>query len=226
MSKQSEILRQQLKSLQAEADQILDQIDQKEAEILKLENEEDRSAISAERREILEELRSTCKLFGKKYQVNDENEDIVYLREIKSEKNLAAFIYDDHSLEELEEWVQTQIESTQFYDILVNIVGAANLISAQVDSPIGVAFNEQNHAELVYDVDTDRVTISHYRELSMKEARDLISKSLDAKNVTVEYAVSDEAEDEDSLFYIKTVTVEELPELVVALKKIKESVNA
>lgn len=138
-------------------------------------------------------------------------------------KNLAAFVYDDHDLEELEEWVQTQIESTQFYDILVSIVGAANLISAQVDSPIGVAFNEQNHAELVYDVDTDRVTISHYRDLSMKEARELMSKSLDAKNVTVEYAVSDE--DEDSLFCIKTVTVEELPELVVALKKIKESVS-
>lgn len=31
MSKQSEILRQQLKSLQSEADRILDQIDQKEA---------------------------------------------------------------------------------------------------------------------------------------------------------------------------------------------------
>ena len=226
MSKQSEILRKQLKSLQSEADRILDQIDQKEAEILQLENDEDLNNLAQQRREILEELRSTCKLFSKKYQVNDENEDIVYLREIKSEKNLAAFVYDDQSLEELEEWVQTQIESTQFYDILVNIIGAANLISAQVNSPVGVAFNEKNHAELAYDVDTDRVTISHYRELSMKEARELIGKSLDAKNVTVEYAVSDEAEDEDSLFYVKTVTVEELPELVDALKKIKESIDA
>ena len=225
MSKQSEILRQQLASLQSEADQILDQIDQKEAEILELEAEEDRTSIAAERREILEELKSTCKLFGKKYRVNDENEDIVYLRESKSDKNLAAFVYDDHDLEELEEWVQTQIESTQFYDILVNIVGHSNLISAQVDSPVGVAFNEKNRAELVYDLDTDRVTISHYRNLSMKEARELMSKSLDAKNVTVVYAVSDEAEDEDSLFYVKTVTVEELPDLVGVLKKIKESVN-
>lgn len=226
MSKQSDILRQQLKSLQSEADRILDQIDQKEAEILQLENDEDLNNLVHQRREILEELRSTCKLFGKKYRVNDENEDIVYLREIKSDKNLAAFVYDDHSLEELEEWVQTQIESTQFYDILVNIVGHSNLISAQVDSPVGVAFNERNRAELFYDVDTDRVTISHYKDLSMKEARELMSKSLDAKNVTVEYAVSDEAEDEDSLFYVKTVTVEELPDLVDALKKIKESVNA
>lgn len=226
MSKQSEILRQQLKSLQSEADRILDQIDQKEAEILRLENDEDLNNLAHQRREILEELRSTCKLFGKKYRVNDENEDIVYLREIKSDKNLAAFVYDDHSLEELEEWVQTQIESTQFYDILVNIVGASNLIPAQVDSPVGIAFNEKNHAELVYDVDTDRVTISHYRELSMKEARKLLSKSLDDKNATAEYAVSDEAEDEDSLFYIKTVTVKDLPELVNALKNIKESVNA
>lgn len=225
MSKQSQELREQIKLLQAKADKILDEIDEKEAKILQLENDEDLDNLAHHRREILEELRSTCKLFGKKYRVNDENEDIVYLREIKSDKNLAAFVYDDHSLEELEEWVQTQIKSTQFYDILVNIIGAANLISAQVDSTVGVAFNEQNHAELVYDVDTDRVTISHYRELSMKEARELLSKSLGAKNVTVEYAVSDEAEDEDSLFYIKTVTVEELPELVNALKKIKESVN-
>ena len=226
MSKQSEILRQQLKSLRFEADRILDQIGQKEAEILRLENDEDLNNLAHQRRAILDKLRSACKLFGKKYQVNDENEDIVYLREIKSEKNLAAFVYDDHSLEELEEWVQTQIESTQFYDILVNIVGTNNLISAQVDSPVGVAFNEKNHAELVYDVDTDRVTISHYRELSMKEASELLSKSLDDKNVTVEYAVSDEAENEDSLFYVKTVTVEELPDLVGALKKIKESIDA
>ena len=181
MSKQSDILRQQLKSLQSEADRILDQIDQKEAEILQLENDENLHNLAHQRREILEEL---------------------------------------------EEWVQTQIESTQFYDIIVNIVDASNLISAQVDSPIGVAFNEQNHAELVYDVDTDRVTISHYRDLSMKESRELLSKSLDDKNATIEYAVSDESEDEDRLFYIKTVTVEELPDLVDALKKIKESVNA
>lgn len=226
MSKQSDILRQQLKSLRYEVDHILNQIDLKEAELLQLENDENLLNLAHQRREILEELRSTCKLFGKKYRVNDENEDIVYLREIKSDKNLAAFVYDDHSLEELEEWVQTQIESTQFYDILANIVGHSNLISAQIDSPVGVAFNEQNHAELVYDVDTDRVTISHYRKLSMKEVRELLSKSLDAKNVTVEYAVSDEAEDEDSLFYVKTVTVEKLPDIVGALKKIKESVNA
>ena len=60
----------------------------------------------------------------------------------------------------------------------------------------------------------------------MKEARELIGKSFNAKNVTVEYAASDGAEDEDSLFYVKTVTVEELPDLVDALKKIKESIDA
>ena len=225
MSKQSEILRQQLKSLQSEADRISDQIDQKEAEILQLENDEDLNNLAHQRREILEELRSACKPFSKKYYVYDENEDIVYLREIKSDKNLAAFVYDDHDLEELEEWVQTQIESTQFYDILVNIVGAANLISAQVDSLVGVAFNEQNHAELVYDVDTDRVTISHYRELSMKEARKLLSTAFMSRNVTVEYTVSEESEDEDSLFAVKTVTVIESSDLVGELKKIKELSN-
>ena len=226
MSKQSDILRQQLKSLQSEADRILDQIDQKEAEILQLENDEDLTNLVHQRREILEELRSTCKLFGKKYQVDDSNEDIVYLREIKSDKNLAAFVYDDHDLEELEEWVQTQIESTQFYDILVKIVGHSNLISAQVDSPVGVAFNEKNRAELVYDVDTDRVTITRYSVLSVEEARRLLNTAFPSKNVTVEYALSEEFEDDDSLFYVKTVTVEELPDLVDALKKIKESVNA
>lgn len=225
MSKQSEILRQQLKSLQSEADRILDQIDQKEAEILRLENDEDLNNLAHRRREILEEVRSTCKLFGKKYRVNDENEDIVYLREIKSDKNLAAFVYDDHDLEELEEWVQTQIESTQFYDILVNIVGHSNLISAQVDSPVGVAFNEKNRAELVYDVDTDRVTITRYSVLSVEEARRLLNTAFPSKNVTVEYELSEEFEDDDSLFYVKTVTVEELPDLVGSLKKIMESVN-
>lgn len=226
MSTQSEILRQQLKSLQSEADRILDQIDQKEAEILRLENDEDLNNLAHQRREILEELRSTCKLFGKKYQVNDENEDIVYLREIKSDKNLAAFVYDDHTLEELEEWVQTQVESTQFYDILVNIIRPTNLISANVDSPVGIRFDEKNYAELVYDVDSDLVAISYYRELSMKETRDLLNESFTDKNVTVEYTVSDEAEDEDSLFAVKTVKVVELPDLVEALKKIKESINA
>lgn len=226
MSKQSEILRQQLKSLQSEADRILDQIDQKEAEILRLENDEDLNNLAHQRRKILEELRSTCKLFGKKYQVSDENEDIVYLRETKSGKNLAAFVYDDHTFEELEEWVQTQIESTQFYDILVNIIRPTNLISAYVGSPVGVGFDEKNYAELVYDVDTDLVAISYYRELSMKEVRDLLNDSLTDKNATAEYTVSDESEDEDSLFAVKTVKVVELPDLVEALKKIKESINA
>ena len=226
MSTQSEILRQQLKSLQSEADRILDQIDQKEAEILRLENDEDLNNLAHQRRKILEELRSTCKLFGKKYQVNDENEDIVYLRETKSGKNLAAFVYDDHTLEELEEWVQTQIESTQFYDILVNIIRPTNLISASVSSPVGIGFDEKNYAELVYDVDSDLVAISYHRELSMKETRDLLNESFADKNVTVEYTVSDESEDEDSLFAVKTVKVVELPDLVETLKKIKESINA
>lgn len=220
-------LREQLKVLQAQAEKILDEIDdQKEAEILRLENDKDLENLTRQRREIVEELISVCKPYDKKYWVDDRNEDIVYLREIKSDKNLAAFVYDDHDLRELEELVQTQIESTQFYDILVNIVGHSNLISAQVDSPVGIAFDEKNHAELVYYAESDRVTISHYRELSMKEARELMRKSLDAKNVTVEYAVSDEAEDEASLFEIKTVTVCDLLELAKSVKRIKESVNA
>ena len=143
-------------------------------------------------------------------------------------KNLAAFVYDDHDLEELEEWVQTQIESTQFYDILFNIVGAANLISAQVYSPVGVAFNERNRAELVYDVDTDRVTIYHYRDLSMIEIHQCLNDRFLSRSTSVVCALSEEFQndEEDSLFQLKTVSVCELPDLVGSLKKIKESVNA
>lgn len=60
----------------------------------------------------------------------------------------------------------------------------------------------------------------------MKEALGLLNESFTDKNVTVEYTVSDEAEDEDSLFAVKTVKVVELSDLVGALKKIKESINA
>lgn len=40
MSEQSEILRHELKQLQLEADKILDEIEKKEAEILRIENDE------------------------------------------------------------------------------------------------------------------------------------------------------------------------------------------
>lgn len=121
MSEQSEILRRELKNLQLEAEKILDEIDAKEAEILQIEENEANGALFdliVERGKILKELKSQC-LLSKKIYVDDKNEDILYLRESRDGLKLAAFVYEEHTFDEFEEWVQLQIESIDFYQLLL-----------------------------------------------------------------------------------------------------------
>lgn len=180
MSKQSEELREKLKLLQSKADKILDEIDETEVEILRIEEEEAKEALFdliVKRGKILAELKSKCSL-SKKIYVDDKNEDILYLRDRRSDLKLAAFVYDDHSLEEFEEWVQLQIESFPFYLELIEH-HFDDLSQAEVYQPIGVYLNESQYLTLNYQPDTYLVTITHHDLITYNQVEEMISKAYD-----------------------------------------------
>lgn len=180
MSKQSEELREKLKALQSKADKILDEIDETEVEIFRIEEEEAKEALLdliVKRDKILADLKSKC-LLSKKIYVDDKNEDILYLRDRQSDLKLAAFVYDDHSLEEFEEWLQLQIESLPFYLELIEHY-FDGLSQAEVYQPIGVYLNESQYLTLTYQPDTYLVTITHHDLVTYDQVEEMISKAYD-----------------------------------------------
>lgn len=180
MSKHSQELREKLKLLQDKADKILDEIDETEVEILRIEQEEakeDLFDLIVKRGKILSELRSKCSL-SKKIYVDDKNEDILYLRDRRSDLKLAVFVYDDHSLEEFEEWVQLQIESLQFYLELIDHL-FDSVSEAEVDQPIGIYLNDSHYLTLAYQLDTYLVTITHHDLITYDQVEEMISKAYD-----------------------------------------------
>ena len=180
MSKQSQELREKLKSLQAEADKILDEIDETEVEILRIEEEEAKEALFdliVKRGKILAELKSKCSL-SKKIYVDDRNEDILYLRDRRSDLKLAAIVYDEYTIEEFEEWVQLQIKSLPFYLELIEHL-FDGLSQAEVYQPIGVYLNDSQYLTLTYQPDTYLVTITHHDLITYDQVEEMISKAYD-----------------------------------------------
>ena len=180
MSEQSEKLREILKSLLAEADRLLDEIDAKECEILRIEEDEAKGALFdliVKRGKILKELKSQCSLSGKIY-VDDKNEDILYLRESRDGLKLAAIVYDEYTIEEFEEWVKLQIESLPFYLELIEHL-RDDLSGAEVYQPIGIHLNESQYLTLTYQPDTYRVTITHRDFITYNRVEEMISKAYD-----------------------------------------------
>ena len=180
MSKQSEELREKLKLLQAKADKILDEIDETEVEILRIEQEEAKEALFdliVKRGKILAELKSKCSL-SKKIYVDDKNEDILYLRDRRSDLKLAVFVYDDHSLEEFEEWVKLQIASFPFYLELIEHL-FDGLSQAEVYQPIGIYLNESQYLTLTYQPDAYLVMITHHDLITYDQVEEMISKAYD-----------------------------------------------
>ena len=135
------------------------------------------------------------------------------------------FVYDNHSLEELKTWVQTQIDNTRFYDLLIEEFSQSKLIPAAVDCPVGIAFDDRNRAELFYDAETNRVTIFYYQDLTITDVHKLLNSLHSSKSTSVECAISYYFTDEESPFYLKTVSVCDLLDLAEAVKKIKESLK-
>ena len=180
MSKQSQELREKLELLQSKADKILDEIDETEVEILRIEKEEAKEALFdliVKRGKILAKLKSKCSL-SKKIYVDDKNDDILYLRDRRSDLKLATFVYGDHSIEELEEWVQLQIKSLPFYLELIDHL-FDGLSQAEVYQPIGVYLNDSQYLTLTYQPDTSLATITHHDLITYNQVEEMISKAYD-----------------------------------------------
>lgn len=222
MSEQSEILRRELKLLQAEAEKILDEIDAKEAEILQIEEDEANRALFdliVERGKILKELKSQCSI-SKKIYVDDKNEDILYLRESRNSLKLAAIVYDDHTIEEFEEWVKLQIESIDFYQLLLDNF-YDDIVDAAVYQPISIELDESQYLTMTYQPETLAVTITRHKLLDYNEVEDLLSKAYDHQT----FKKSGIVDSYEIIFTSSTETICNIVDLVRKIKMIKSEVK-
>lgn len=222
MSEQSEILRRELKLLQAEADKILDEIDAKESEILQIEEDEANGALFdliVERGKILKELKSQCSI-SKKIYVDDKNEDILYLRESRNGLKLAAIVYDDHTIEEFEEWVKLQLNSIDFYQLLLDNF-YDDLVDAEVYQPISIELDESQYLTMTYQRETLAVTITRHKLLDYNEVEDLLSKAYSDQK----FKKSGIVDSYEIIFTSSTETICNIVDLVRKIKKIKSEVK-
>lgn len=222
MSEQSEILRRELKLLQAEAERILDEIDAKEAEILQIEEDEAKGALFdliVERGKILAELRSKC-LLSKKIYVDDKNEDILYLRESRNGLKLAAIVYDEYTIEEFEEWVKLQIDSIDFYQLLLDNF-YDDIVDAEVYQPISIELDESQYLTMTYQPETLAVTITRHKLLDYNEVEDLLSKAYDYQT----FKKSGIVDSYEIIFTSSTETICNIVDLVRKIKMIKSEVK-
>lgn len=222
MSEQSEILRRELKNLQLEAEKILDEIDAKEAEILQIEENEANGALFdliIERGKILKELKSQCSL-SKKIYVDDKNEDILYLRESRDSLKLSAFVYEEHTIEEFKEWVQLQIESIDFYQLLLEHF-YDDLAETEVYQQLAILLSKSQYLTLSYQPETLAVTITRHNLLDYNEVEDLLSKAYDSQT----FKKSGIVDSYEIIFTSSTKSFCNLIYLVGTIKKIKSEVK-
>ena len=222
MSKQSEILRRELKKLQLEAEKILDEIDAKEAEILQIEENESQGALFdliVERGKILKELKSQCSI-SKKIYVDDKNEDILYLRESREGEKLAAFVYDEYTIEEFKEWVQLQIDSIDFYQLLLDNF-YDDFVGAEVYQPIMLELNESQYLTFTYQPETLAVTITRHNLLDYNEVEDLLLKAYNHQK----FKKSGIVDSYEIIFTSSTESYCNLVDLVKTIKTIKSEVK-
>lgn len=222
MSEQSEILRRELEQLKSEAERILDKIDAKECEILQIEEDEAKGALFdliVKRGKILKELKSQCSLSGKIY-VDDKNEDILYLRESRDGLKLAAFVYNEHTLEEFEEWVKLQIESLPFYRLLLENF-SEDLIGVDGYYPLRIRLHTHNLLALQYRPTTCAVLITHQKFVDYNEVEELLSNAYDDRKFMKSHIV----DSDEIIFTSSTETVCNLVNLVKAIDKIKSEVR-
>lgn len=222
MSEQSEILRRELKLLQSEADKILDEIEKKEAEILQIEEDEAKGAmfdLIVKRGKILKELKSQCSI-SKKIYVDDKNEDILYLRERRDGLKLAAIVYDEYTIEEFEEWVKLQIDSIDFYQLLLDNF-YDDLVNAEVYQPISIELDESQYLTMTYQPETLAVTITRHKLLDYNEVEDLLSKAYDHQT----FKKSGIVDSYEIIFTSSTETICNIVDLVRKIKMIKSEVR-
>lgn len=222
MSEQSEILRRELKNLQLEAEKILDEIDAKEAQILQIEENEANGALFdliVERGKILAELRSKC-LLSKKIYVDDKNKDILYLRDSRDDLKLAAFVYEEHTFDEFEELVKLQLDSIDFYQLLLEHF-YDDLAETEDYQQISIELDESQYLTLTHQPETLAVTITRHKPADYNEVEDLLSKAYGDQK----FKKSGIVDSYEIIFTSSTETICNIVDLVQNIKMIKSEVK-
>ena len=172
-----------------------------------------------ERGKILKELKSQCSI-SKKIYVDDKNEDILYLRERRDDLKLAAIVYDEHTIEEFEECVKLQLNSIDFYQLLLDNF-YDDLVGAEVYQPISIELDESQYLTMTYQPETLAVTITRHKLLDYNEVEDLLSKAYDYQT----FKKSGIVDSYEIIFTSSTEAVCNIVDLVRKIKMIKSEVK-
>ena len=164
-------------------------------------------------------MKSQCSL-SKKIYVDDKNEDILYLRESRNSLKLAALVYDEHTIEEFEEWVQLQIESIDFYQLLIEHF-YDDLAETEAYQQIAILLSKSQYLTLAYQPETLAVTITRHKPVDYNEVEDLLSKAYGDQK----FKKSGIVDSYEIIFTSSTETICNIVDLVQKIKMIKSEVK-
>ena len=172
-----------------------------------------------ERGKILKELKSKCSL-SKKIYVDDKNEDILYLRDSRDGLKLASFVYDEHTIEEFEEWVKLQLNSIDFYQMLLEHF-YDDLAETKVYQQIAILLSKSQYLTLAYQPETLAVAITRHKLVDYNEVEDLLSVAY----VDQKFKKSGIVDSYEIIFTSSTESYCNLVDLVKTIKQIKSEVK-
>lgn len=126
---------------------------------------------------------------------------------------------DDNDLEKLRRWTSLQIESIAFYRMLLEHFNR-DLISADLQQPIGLRLNDHEWLEFKYQTDTDSVKIIHRSQITYKQTVDMIS---DACRDGREFRASGILDSDEIVLTSSEETICNVVDFVETVEKIKLS---
>lgn len=159
-------------------------------------------------------------MLSKKIYVDDKNEDILYLRESRNGLKLSAFVYEEHTFEEFEEWVQIQIESIDFYQLLLDNF-YDDLAETEDYQQISIELDESQYLTLTHQPETLAVTITRHKPVDYNEVEDLLSKAYGNQK----FKKSGIVDSYEIIFTSSTETICNIVDLVQKIKMIKSEVK-
>lgn len=159
-------------------------------------------------------------MLSKKIYVDDKNEDILYLRERRNSLKLAAFVYDEHTIEEFEEWVKLQLDSIDFYQLLLEHF-YDDLAETEDYQQISIELDESQYLTLTHQPETLAVTITRHKLVDYNQIEDLLSKAYDDRK----FKKSGIVDSYEIIFTSSTETICNIVDLVQNIKMIKSEVK-
>ena len=173
-----EELSKKLESLKHNLNEILSEINEVELEQEELEKEE-RLAMNKEIEQIVERMNehfnSNDGSVNLRVRVFSEQQQIIILQPAKRVA-VVRFYYNDSSLEEIEAWADKQIESLEFYRLLVGHYDVVELYDPIFGDRFAVKAFDDVRIYPSYDPDSGLVTLEIRSFLSLNSIEEMINR--------------------------------------------------